>query len=139
MFCIALSSRSKDGLGQFLAFLHSRGQMDIAHSSSLLILRPRRAREIASDNAFYGYALGFSHKHRAAHKRIRQFPRLAREILHFVQNDIAIDYLDEMIGKDMDCFLEPEGGKLVEDSSFIRDAAGQDNIEGRDAVGGHDE
>jgi hypothetical protein len=36
-------------------------------------------------------------------------------------------------------FLEPEGRKLVENLSFVRDAAGQDNIKGRDAVGGHDE
>jgi hypothetical protein len=39
----------------------------------------------------------------------------------------------------MGCFLKPEGGKLVQDSSFVRDATGQDNIEGRDAVSGHDE
>jgi hypothetical protein len=39
----------------------------------------------------------------------------------------------------MGCFLEPEGGKLVKNSSFFRDATGQDNIEGGDAVGGHDE
>jgi hypothetical protein len=39
----------------------------------------------------------------------------------------------------MGCFLEPEGRKLVKNLSFVRDAAGQDNIEGRDAVGGHDE
>jgi len=39
----------------------------------------------------------------------------------------------------MGCFLEPEGRKLVKNSPFVRDAAGQDNIEGRDAVGGHDE
>jgi hypothetical protein len=139
MLCVALGSGSEDRLGQFLAFSHSRGQADIAGFSSLSILRPRRAREIASDNAFYRYALGFSHKHRAADKGIRQLSRLAREIPHLAQNDIRIDYLDEMVEEDMGCFIEPEGGKFVEDSSFVRDAAWQDNIEGRDAVGGHDE
>jgi hypothetical protein len=44
-----------------------------------------------------------------------------------------------MIGQDMSGFLEPEGRELVKNSSFVRDAAGQDNVKGRDAVGGHDE
>jgi hypothetical protein len=44
-----------------------------------------------------------------------------------------------MIGKDVSCFLEPEGRKLVKNSSLVRDTAGQDNIEGGDTVGGHDE
>jgi len=44
-----------------------------------------------------------------------------------------------MIRENMGCFFEPEGGKLVKNLSFIRDAAGQDDIEGRDAVAGHDE
>jgi hypothetical protein len=52
---------------------------------------------------------------------------------------LAIDYLDKMIREDMGCFREPEGGKLVENLSFVRDAAGQDHIEGRDTVRGHDE
>jgi hypothetical protein len=39
----------------------------------------------------------------------------------------------------MSCFLKPEGRKLVKHSSLVRDATGQDDIEGRDAVGGHDE
>jgi len=52
---------------------------------------------------------------------------------------LAIDYLDKMIRQDMGCLLEPEGRELVENLSLLRDAAGQDDIEGRDAVGGHDE
>jgi hypothetical protein len=39
----------------------------------------------------------------------------------------------------MGCFLEPESRKLVKNPSFVRDATGQDNIEGGDAVGRHNE
>jgi hypothetical protein len=44
-----------------------------------------------------------------------------------------------MIGHDMGRFLEPEGRKLAENLSFVRDAAGQHNIESRDSVSGYDE
>jgi hypothetical protein len=43
-----------------------------------------------------------------------------------------------MIGQDMGCLLKPEGRKLVKNLSLVRDARGQNNIEGRYAVGGHD-
>jgi hypothetical protein len=32
-------------------------------------------------------------------------------------------------------FFEPEGGKLVKDIPFARNATGQNNIKGRDAIG----
>jgi hypothetical protein len=56
-----------------------------------------------------------------------------------MQSNMVVDYLDNMVRQDMGCLLEPEGRKLVEDPSLVRDAAGQNNIESRDAVGGHDE
>ncbi len=56
-----------------------------------------------------------------------------------MQSNMVVDYLDNMVRQDMGCLLEPEGRELVEDPSLVRDAAGQHNIESRDAVGGHDE
>ena len=38
----------------------------------------------------------------------------------------------------MSRFIEPEGRELGKDLSLVRDAARQDNVERRDAVGGHD-
>jgi hypothetical protein len=56
-----------------------------------------------------------------------------------MQSNVVVDYPDNMVRQDMGCLLEPEGRKLIEDPSLVRDAAGQNNIERRDAVGGHDE
>jgi hypothetical protein len=42
-----------------------------------------------------------------------------------------------MIRDDMGCLCKPKSRKLVEHSSFVRNTTGQDNIEGRDTVGGN--
>ena len=41
-----------------------------------------------------------------------------------------------MVGDDILRGVEPEGGDLVEDLALIRNALGEDDVEGGDAVGG---
>jgi hypothetical protein len=43
-----------------------------------------------------------------------------------------------VVGHDVGCLPEPEGGKLVKHLSFVGDATGQNDIECRYSVGGDD-
>ena len=102
-----------DGDGELLVLLHAFGKGDATErAGAVLVLAPGATGKVAADNHLYAEALAFQTDgyHRVGRG---EFP----------------------VGDDVGRVVEELGGNLVEHLSLEGDALGQDDVEGRDAVG----
>ena len=88
----------------------------------------RGAGDVSAHDALDREHFGALHQHGAAAQLVGVFANGRRVLV-----DIGGD---EVVGDDVGEEIEPEQGNLAEDASFVRDAGGQDVVEGGDAVGG---
>ncbi len=116
------------GSGRASLSLHAGGHADAEEAAGLLVLGPGGAGEVAAHDALDVEALGLLDDHRAP-------SQLRRQGEGQVVGGGAVGEADEVIGDDVARAVEPEGGHLGEDGALVRDAVGQDRVEGGDAVG----
>ena len=114
----SLGRRGDDGGGELLVFLHSVGESHAAErTAASLVLSPGTAGEIAADNHFHAEAF-----------------TLQSDGHHGVGSG------NLPVGDNVSSSIQELGCNLVQHLSLEGDAFRQDDIEGRDAVGGnHDQ
>ena len=104
-----------DGLGESLVLAHAVGQPHAANlAHTFLIVAPCRASEDAADDHLYAEALALQ-----------------------AYGDHRVGRGQLPVGADVAGGIEELGSNLVEHLSFEGDALREDDVEGRDAVGGH--
>ena len=123
-----LGRRREDGLGECVGLFQARGKRDAGDLASSLVFLPGGAGDVSADDALDGEHFGAMHQHGAAAKLVGVLANVCRVLV-----DVGGD---QVVGNDVGEVVEPEQGNLAEHASLVRDAGGQDVVEGRDAVGG---
>lgn len=108
-----------DGRREFFRFPEPAGQTDTADRTILLIARPARASDIATNDALDGEHLELFHQHTTVGVLIGM-----EHVGHFLVLDG-----DHVIGNDLLGCTEPERRESVENSSFVGNSGGHDTVE----------
>ncbi len=104
---------------------------DAAHRAGGLVVLEARAHEVAPHDALHGKHVRLHHDHRAPLELLAEGAQLDRVLVHVGGQDVVRHDVREE--------AEPEERHLGEQDPLARDAGGQDDVEGAQAVRGHHE
>src|SRR5439155_250141 len=121
--------RSENWFAQFAGDFQTWIETNAAYRPRLLIFLPARSDQVATRDAFDRNDAAFPHDD-AATAQLGMGSSLRRKFLEVGFEEMILDVLE---------MLEPEIRDLIEDASLVGDAGRQDDIEGRDAIGGHEQ
>ena len=112
---LGLGGWGDDRSGELLVLAHTVGQFDAADLADTGLVRtPSRTAEVAADNHLDGIAL-----------------------TTVTDGHHRVGSSEKPVGHDVTRGFQKLGCNLVQDLPFVRNAFGQNHIEGRDAVGGN--
>ena len=112
-----LRRRREDRLGELVRLLQALGQLVPADLAARAVVLPARAGEVAAHDALDRQHLEPAALHRAA---------VVADGEHVVRDDRREE-------------REPVAGEAGQDAALVRDLGRQDDVEGRDAVGGDEQ
>ena len=126
---LRLGRRREDRPRQAIGLAQPVGEAMAAHGSGALVLRPSGAGQVAAHHALGVDPLRAPDEHRAR----RQLSRASRR-----RQPLAIG-AHEVGSAEIGQLLEPPGGETSEDGALVRDRLLEDDVEGREAVGGDEQ
>ncbi len=126
---LGLGGRGEDGLGQLRGIHEALGQRDAAHGALALVLFQTAAGQIPAHDAFHGKHLGLLHQHEAAAQVIGIGLELLGQVGHVGGDEMVVHHAVQK--------LEPELRQLGEHLALAGNLVVQHVVEGRDAVGSH--
>ena len=125
---LGLGGWGEDRLGQLGGVVEAVWQGDAADGFLFLVFLPAGAGEVAADDALDGERLGLFHDHRPS-----------ADLFGVVADGFGqrvVGAGEEVVGDDVGEFVEPVVGEHREHFALARDAVGQDDVVGADAVAG---
>ncbi len=126
---LGLGGGGEDGLGQLRGIHEALGQGDAAHGALAVVLLQAAAGQIAAHDALGGKHVGLAHQHEAAAQVVGVGLELLGQVGHVGGDEVVFHHAVEQV--------EPELRQLGEHLALVGDLVFQDVVEGRDAVGGH--
>jgi len=129
-----LGGGGEDGLRQAIGLAQARGQLVPADRAGFEILLPAGTGQVSAHHAFGIHSAGFARQSDAAGELLAEAAAGGEAVA-----DLGEIRRYEVVGKERGRLAEPEGADLSQDSALAGDGRGQDLVEGREAVRGHDE
>jgi hypothetical protein len=126
---VGLAGRGEDREGQLLGLLEAGGQVDAADGAGVLVVLPAGADHVATHHGLDGQrGQALDHQRAAAH------------LVALVggHHGFGVD-AGELVGDDVAELGEPEVGHGHQHATLARNRIREDDVEGRQAVGGDDE
>ena len=128
---VALVAGVNSGSGSWSDSFNPGRKLDAADRARRFVLLPSRAGKVAARHALDRKHLGAHHHHGTAAEFIGVLANRRRVAVHVGS--------DEMVGDDVLEKVEPEQRDLRQHPPLVRNAGRQHVVEGRDAVGGHEQ